>query len=152
MWVAMFLLAGLAFKMLGRCLWCACRKNQRSQGSSFHNEMNQDITIKSCVVFYATRCAHITMGVHPIHVCIKEDDFKLLARYNTQPSTLTHLPRLKSPKSPPFLADPQSECSCARAANLDLIEVGSNLRQNNRFFPKKVVILLPQNISKPMAF
>ena len=122
MWLAMFLLAGLAFKMLGRCLWCAYRKNPRSQGPSFHNEMNQDITIKSCVVLYATRCTHITMG--------GSSDPRLYqgGRLQTSGPTLTHLPRLKSPKSPPFLADPQSECSCARAANLDLIEVGSNLR------------------------
>ena len=59
-----------------------------------------------------------------------------------------HLPRLKGPKSPPFLADPQSECSCARAANLDFIEVGSNLEKER--WPKKgVVLLLPQNPSEP---
>lgn len=64
--------------------------------------------------------------------------------HNPKHESPIHLPRLKGPKSPPFLADPQSECSCARAANLDFIEVGSNLEKERCCYLKT-----PENPSEP---
>ena len=94
---------------------------------------------------------HINMEVHLIQVCIKEKDFKLLARYNTQPKTrITNPPAtFEGPQITTFLGRSTVWMFLCKGCKFRFHRGGIKPRERE-VTKHRGVLLLPQNTWKPL--